>query len=186
MDSTGCERGWLPAGRTLCFFLVASLIGATAMWGIGMGFLHFFGVLLLVVLAVPSALALLLLSIPWLRIPSVWSGPPTRQVAVGLLFLVAAQVPAMFLGVHIQLWQVDRAKRWCETLVPSIEQWRARTGSYPEGLADLGLELDPPRFCTSSLHYRPNAEGFVLDFSDGGWLSGYEFDSRERTWSHYD
>jgi hypothetical protein len=109
----------------------------------------------------------------------------SRTAMLPALFLVA-QVPGIIAGVRVATMQDERAKRWCERLIPRLEAWRDDTGEYPKDLSQLGITIDPPLACRGSPDYFGTSNRFLLGFCDGGLLSGWEYSSERQRWSHYD
>jgi hypothetical protein len=99
---------------------------------------------------------------------------------------VLAQLTGILAALFVHESQVKTAKDWCEGLGPRLEEWRTRTGEYPQELSSLGNDLDPPRMCQSGLLYSAEPDGYTFDFSDGGLFSGWYYSSQRGSWSRYD
>jgi len=91
--------------------------------------------------------------------------------------------------VRVKL-QVREAKRFCESLLPQIQQVHAQTGSYP-------LKADPKWWAgqnvpgvirTQDFYFTRNGSSFLLRFRDPSDFMDdiLGFDSRWMGWKNYD
>jgi hypothetical protein len=187
---SGDASSWIPTRRALWSTVaITACITAVVVWTLGST-----GQFFLVALIVPCFLFFgLLLVLAWPARVILFRQNP-RETKLGLsgahcvLFLTAfgIQVVGFIGGIKLDDYRSRVAREWCESLAPALEDWRASHGEYPKELAQLGIELDPPRYCQKGLIYLAREGGYFLYFPDEGLLSGWAYSSERGDWSHYD
>jgi hypothetical protein len=101
--------------------------------------------------------------------------------------LVAGLAALSFVpGVYFEHGTSQRAMACAQTLVPRIDEYRARHGVYPPSLDALrGPGVDLPRcFLDGRARYIVLENSFALDVP-GSFLSGWSFQGG-REWVYYD
>lgn len=100
-------------------------------------------------------------------------------------------VPILLIGGCAgRAWQRDEtAKRFCASLIPRIEQAKAKKGLYPQ-------QADPtwwagqsvPSLISTQQFYIVKADGFGFWFQDDSWVfdNVWDFDNSSKQWSSYD
>lgn len=107
-----------------------------------------------------------------------------RIMVLGCLF-ASTQVVGCAAGQFVLSHRVDVAKAWCESLALDLEQWNSEHGHYPESLDAVPFAQDRPKLCREDLLYKPQRDGFELDFFTGEWLAGWTYHSASKTWTYY-
>lgn len=189
MEPASSQIRWTPRWRAIRVALAVGLIcsaGAPVLFGgVGLAFL-------ILACVVPAAL-LGAAGVVAVVISTCFKDPSTREFGASAsraALLGASLLPGLvvvfFGSLMIDQMRVESAMQWCDGLKPNLEAWRALHGAYPQQLSELGIELDPPSYCQDGgLLYRATETGYVLDFADDGWLSGYAYSSEDHNWSHY-
>lgn len=113
----------------------------------------------------------------------------SKTVLLTLGCLVAVFVATLALCARWQR-QVVEAKRFCETLVPMIQQANAQTGSYPKEIDPTWWtgRLVPSLIRTQDFYLCTDGSMFLLRFRDPAPVMDdiWGFDSREMGWRNYD
>ena len=174
--------------RLLIFYsFVFGLILATifTFWGRG-SFIHFLYVFIASVwIAVP--LILLSLICYWLGFfwkPSVVSWVST--IFLGLAIIMLIQILSLIGGKILHEKDLRDAKKYCESLINSIELIKVKTGQYPSNIQSV-LPSSLPVLLRRENFYWSDGNSYSFDFSDPAeMMMSYGFSSKTKHWERYD
>lgn len=98
------------------------------------------------------------------------------------LLIMTLIIPAI-LSESVLLSDIERAKSFCEHIVPELDKIKQSTGSYPENLASFLPKKDIPAL----VQYHSDKTSFSFRVTDGAFFEGeYVFTDTERHWKHFD
>lgn len=100
-----------------------------------------------------------------------------------VIFSTLASLPV---GERLLARDMNRAKAFCEALIPRLEQSKARDGTYPR---DIAAVLDRRRTPGLLQHqfYWSDGTNFTFVIGDPGTImGGVEYDSRSKGWHSWD
>jgi hypothetical protein len=158
--------------RALIAMAVVAFNLALADWGLG-SLPHYLVVLVLV----PIGLSCLLT-----RSSMPKPGRASLLAAVGAV--TASTLLSLPIGHLVCLYEVDRAKRFCDAMRPALERYRDATGSYPSE-ASRGRRV--PRLLRQVRFYERREGGYRFLVPDPSRIfAAYEFDSRSGDWYYWD
>ncbi len=181
--------GDVYSGKRLTgIFLIWSVLinGALAYFGRG-SFSHtLFAIGFVVCIALPVFAIWFVVFVVLQTIKEAW---PFHRVLLGCAVLAASTVISVPFGNALNHHDIEQAKKYCELLVPRIEDHRVHHGKYPQRLALLGDIPEPPYL----LKENPSACYFADDlrygftFSDPAeMMGGWHYDSETRQWKTWD
>jgi hypothetical protein len=171
-------RRFVPAGAALlALTLVGALLGRGSLAHFGVGgvvgaVFGLFGVACLIVAGFARRFSE----------PRAWHGR-FRSVGVAALVVAAGAWASYAVGLVVSARDVRVGRAWCESRVPELDAWRARTGHYPDALTELGItDRDLPRVCRRDV-YLSTGTRFSFEFADpSAVLAWWSFDSEDRVW----
>ena len=106
----------------------------------------------------------------------------TFAIACVALSTIVSAVGGTFLLQH----DIAQAKAFCESLVPKLEQHRAKTLSYPDRIEAIDRRT-PPRLLRDGDYYSGSPNAYSFSFSDpGGMMNGFAWDSHAGRWEEWD
>jgi len=82
----------------------------------------------------------------------------------------------------------ERAKQWCESIVPRLDEWNGTHGRYPASLMELGDDIQPPLPIDRGLqYYSEDNNKFAIEVEDPSAIMfpcWWVFTSESRSWRH--
>jgi hypothetical protein len=116
---------------------------------------------------------------------------PTVRVLAKLAFAVSAVAASTIIsglvGTAVLARDIANAKRYCESLIPKLEQYRSAHGIYPTDLSALRDRGVPPRLLRDEDYYHSNGLGYSFSFGDpGGMMNGFARDQQSANWEEWD
>ena len=169
---------------TACFGLYS--VAALAIMFIGRGsFTSFFLVLALILYAGAPLflLSLILWGIARYRRKDSWARDAKRGLFVSLC-LAALMFPTWGAD-RVAKYDVTRAKAFCESLLPELNDIHAKTGAYPEDISTLESYKNPPWLLRYESFYYSNGDSFSFSFHDNvTLLESWTLKDSEQTWWH--
>jgi hypothetical protein len=109
-----------------------------------------------------------------------------RIMLVGVMICsLASTIP---LGSWIHDKDVAAAKQYCEEMIPPLEDYRQRHGTYPATLDLLGDVGPRPRLLREEkLYYNGNEKSYSFSFSEPScFLGAHNYDSEKKAWTFSD
>ena len=108
---------------------------------------------------------------------------------LSLTFVVAGVVASPFVGILLRKFDVARAKRFGEEMLPLLERYREEHGAYPDSLSDITDVSRAPRLVREGeLTYRHYWRGyeFELSVAQGFGIAGWNLSSSDRQWRYWE
>ena len=174
-----------PVPRTVIVIAVCFCAGLAL--GFRGGLVHF-----LVAMACAALIAPFLLGFlgrwMWLRLRRNSSRKDVETIGSACVIaaiFVAAPIVSLVPGRAIGSFVEHRTMDWAtESVVPAIESYRSKHGTYPASLGEIvGLPSGPMLVLDEDLHYAPMDYGFCLNLWTG-MFSGWVWTSRDREWRY--
>lgn len=139
---------------------------------------------MLILIAGPMALlSLIVLLISRFFSPSLMRWLATFTQAIVLIILI--QVLSLVSGKMVYIYDMRTAQKYCESLIPALEQYKTKHNIYP---AELGmLEYEPtepfPALLELGTFYNSSGDSFRFYLPDpASERSWYEYASKPRKW----
>src|SRR5262245_38429059 len=134
---------------------------------IGRGsFAHVISVIMLIVyIAVPTTLVALVCLLAARR----YQSPTARviaRIAFGLAFALFSTLASLPVGAVILDHDIDVAQRYCESLMPRLEEHKAKHGEYPREIGSITNLPEPPRLIRGESFYSTSGAEFRFSFVD--------------------
>ncbi len=113
-----------------------------------------------------------------------------RQVGVALSFIGIVGVIALQLGVGVSVlcWDIYRSQRYCESLVPILDEIYLTEHRYPLPL-EAASRLPPPpswQFDTGLINYRSNGATFGFEVNNPAEIfGGFTYRHDARRWEEW-
>jgi hypothetical protein len=169
-------------------FIAAAAIAAilnVVLIFVGRGsFLHLVGVMGAVVwVALPAGVISGLLRFVTRR-----NGAPNRfaRVTLAIMCVALSTVVSAVAGSFVLQRDIAQAKAFCESLIPKLEQHRAKTLSYPDRLESIDRRT-PPYLLRSRPYYTGSPNAYSFSFDDpGGMMNGFAWSSDANRWEEWD
>jgi hypothetical protein len=136
-------------------------------------------------MGVPLALFLALWLLIGLKrtrgIPSGWRTTTTISAVIG-----GGLILSFGTGSLIHHWEIRKVRQFVEATIPSLDNYHHKNGTYPSGLAELGIS-SVPKILRNSSGYSSTRDTFTFVYWDSAeMMGGYEFDSSKRKWTCFD
>lgn len=115
---------------------------------------------------------------------------PMRETAMAVLTTGAVGASCLLslpIGAMLHQRDVARATDFCEKLRSELERYRQVNGHYPDQLSQIEVREDLPWLLKGEEFYHVRDGAYQFSFTDpSSLLAGYEFDSRQSEWNHWD
>lgn len=97
--------------------------------------------------------------------------------------LLGSSVLSFFSGGVLLDYDISKAKRYCESLVPALDEYKDVNGNYPKSLTRVSDQKKVPRLLRRNSYYSSDGDSFEYFFMDpGGMMNGFGFSSNDRQW----
>jgi hypothetical protein len=102
--------------------------------------------------------------------------------------VVASTIASVLVGQLVVSYDIARAKAYCETFIPAIEQYRRAHGTYPRDLRAIPqMAGSPPRLAGQGCQYTAVESGFTFTLLDPRRLMAFiSYRDSERAWVEWD
>jgi hypothetical protein len=101
--------------------------------------------------------------------------------------IVGGALLSLPIGCVTCRYEVNRALRYCDSLRPALERYRAETGAYPDNLEAIPSHPPLPRLLKGIDFYQRLGEGYRIEFSDPSRMfAGYTYESTSGYWNYWD
>ncbi|HUT54686.1 MAG TPA: hypothetical protein VM658_14945 [bacterium] len=109
-------------------------------------------------------------------------------IAFALLSAVVIQMVSFPVGKFIVVKDVQHAKEFCESLVPSLDTYKKQHGNYPTDLdALISKDTKLPWLLRPHKFYSSDGENFSFSFSDPeSMFDLYGYSNEKREWVRFD
>lgn len=105
---------------------------------------------------------------------------------IAVALVIFSTLLSLPLGKRVLAHDLRRARTFCESLIPQLEQSKAENGNYPRDIRGMLGGRRPPSLLGSSF-YQSDGTSFTFIISDPGTImGGVEFNSQTKGWHHWD
>ena len=103
--------------------------------------------------------------------------------AVCTAIIISAFPMSILPGIYVAKYDVNNAKKYCESLIPQIEAYHAEHGHYPHDCSELELPEEKPRLIDDECYKSDHSGGYILYFRDHTeFCSSYEWHNSSIIW----
>lgn len=108
------------------------------------------------------------------------------QVTAMIFAVSSIQLISMPIGNYIARTDIAVAKKFCESLIPIIEQYYDKNGKYPENVEKIVTSnMIIPNILNQYSYYSKDGLGYYFYIPDpADMIDGYIYESKNKKWVH--